>query len=359
VTALKHEIAQGRDPAAEHAKQLAVRRVADQHAAANTFAGAARGFIEMHASVKVRRWEELARLLGLQPPALSIIPKGLADRWGERPVASIDGHDIYGVIDEARRIGVPGLDSRSDKPSEARARHLFGVLSKLFAWLIQQRRVTVNPCVGVHRPETPKARDRVLSNSEIARFWKAADATGEPVAGLLKLLLLTGCRLNEVAGMRWSELSDDGASWLIPGERTKNHRPHIVPLTSLVREIIDNAKRIEGCDFVFSNTGSSPISGWSKVKDRIDAAMKPATPWVLHDLRRTAATGMAEIGIAPHIVEAVLNHVSGARAGVAGTYNRAQYLPEKTAALKRWAVHVQGLAAGKQSNVTALRGRRA
>ncbi|MET0670610.1 MAG: hypothetical protein ABWY66_11490, partial [Xanthobacteraceae bacterium] len=98
MTALKHEIAQGRDPAAEHAKQLAVRRVADQHAAANTFAGAARGFIEMHASVKVRRWEELARLLGLQPPALSIIPKGLADRWGERPVASIDGHDIYGVI---------------------------------------------------------------------------------------------------------------------------------------------------------------------------------------------------------------------------------------------------------------------
>ena len=87
--------------------------------------------------------------------------------------------------------------------------------------------------------------------------------------------------------------------------------------------------------------------------------MKPATPWVLHDLRRTAATGMAEIGIAPHIVEAVLNHVSGARAGVAGTYNRAQYLPEKTAALKRWVVHVQGLAAGKQSNVTALRGRRA
>src|SRR5262249_18458842 len=158
-----------------------------------------------------------------------------------------------------------------------------------------------------------------------ARFWKATEAVGEPFVGLLRLLLLTGCRLNEVAGMRHSEIQEDGTQWLIPGERTKNHRPHVVPLSPLARDLLAGAKRIEGCSFVCSTTGSSAVSGWTKIKGRLDAAMKPALPWVLHDLRRTTATGMADIGIAPHIVEAVLNHVSGARAGVAGTYNRALY----------------------------------
>ena len=179
VTALKHEIAQGRDPAAEHAKQLAV-----QHAAANTLAGAARGFIEMHASAQGATLGGVGAIARPAAPSTFNNPQGPADRWGERPVASIDGHDIYGVIDEARRIGVPGLDSRSDKPSEARARHLFGVLSKLFAWLIQQRRVTVNPCVGVHRPETPKARDRVLSKLE-----KSPGSSGRPLTRPASLLL--------------------------------------------------------------------------------------------------------------------------------------------------------------------------
>src|SRR5262245_65764837 len=117
--------------------------------------------------------------------------------------------------------------------------------------------------------------------------------------------------------------------------------------------MIASAKRIENCPYVFSNTGRSPLQHWYKAKDRLDAAMKPATPWVLHDLRRTAATGMAELGIAPHIVEAVLNHVSGARAGVAGTYNRAAYLPEKKAALARWAAHIEGLVSGQPTLLRA------
>jgi len=353
VTALQHEIAQGRDPAAAHVQELIQRRSAAVEAASNTFATAARDFIEQHARPKVRRWSELARLLGLRPDTLAVIPKGLVDRWGERPVTEIDGHDIHSVVDEARRLGIPGLDRRGDKPSEPRARKLFSVLSKLFAWLIQHRRIGANPCVGVHRPGTPKSRDRVLSNSEIGRFWKAAAALGQPFAGLLQLLLLTGCRLNEVAAMRWTEL--DGAQWLIPGERTKNHRAHLVPLPPLARDILAKASRIERCDYVFSTTGRSPVSGWSKTKIRLDAGIKPSEPWVLHDLRRTVATGMAELGIAPHIIEAVLNHVSGAKAGVAGTYNRAAYLPEKKAALERWAAHIDGLVSGKPSSVVSMR----
>ena len=352
VAALRHEIAQGRDPAAAHIKDKQQRRIAASGAAANTFAGAARDFIEGHARKKVRRWRELARLLGLEPETLAPIPRGLADRWAEQPVAEIDGHDIHAVIDEARRIGIPGLERRMEGASEPRARKMFGVLSKMFAWLIRDRRVTANPCASVARPEIPKARDRVLSNAEIARFWKATDATGEPFTALLKLLLLTGCRLNEVAGMKHGELRDDGAAWTIPGDRTKNRRAHVVPLSALARDILDSVKRIERSPYVFSTTGHSPVSGWTKIKARLNAAMEPATPWVLHDLRRTAATGMAEIGIAPHIVEAVLNHVSGAKAGVAGTYNRAAYAPEKRAALERWGVHIEALVSNRAPTVT-------
>jgi len=116
-------------------------------------------------------------------------------------------------------------------------------------------------------------------------------------------------------------------------------------------------KRIEDANLVFTTTGRSPVSGWSKIKDRLDEAMGKPPHWILHDLRRTAATGMAELGIAPHIVEAVLNHISGAKAGVAGTYNRAAYAAEKKAALERWAAHITGLIEGRPANVTALRGR--
>jgi integrase len=302
----------------------------------------------------VRRWQELARLLGLEPKTLAPIPKGLAERWAERPVTEIDGHDIHGVVDEARKLGIPGLEQRAEGESEPRARKLYAVLSKLFAWLIRDRRVTANPCSSVARPETPKARDRVLTNAEIAQFWRATEAVGELYEGLLKLLLLTGCRLNEVAGLRRVELSED--VWTIPGTRTKNHRAHMVPLPPLARAILASAKRVEGCDYVFSTTGRTPVSGWSKLKRRLDAAMRPTAPWVLHDLRRTVATGMAELGIAPHVVEAVLNHVSGAKAGVAGTYNRAALLPERKGALERWAAHVTGLVEGRAGNVVPMRG---
>src|SRR5262249_33559189 len=151
----------------------------------------------------------------------------------------------------------------------------------------------------------------------------------------------------EVAGMRRSELSDDGATWTIPGERTKNHRVHVVPLPPLAREIIADVKRIEGCPFVFSTTGRAPITVGTKIKDRLDTAMGQTAPWVLHDLRRSFVTGTAELGIAPHVIELCVNHVSGTRGGIAGVYNRSEMLPERRAALERWAAHIEGLVAGR------------
>jgi integrase len=324
------------------------QKIESEARAGSTFCAAAIDFIERHAKKKTRRWQEQARLLGLTPRTneLEAIRKGLTERWGEKPVASIDGHDIYGLIEEVRRNGVPGLVRRSDRPTEARARAMYACLSKMFSWLVQHRRVEKNPCAGVHRPDASVARDRVLTDGEMAKFWSAASAERADVSALLKILLLTGCRLNEVAGMRRTELSADGSAWAMPGTRTKNRRPHIVPLPPLARELIASVPCAG--ELIFTTTGRKPVSGWSKVKRRLDSRMN-IPPWRLHDLRRTAATGMAELGISPHIVEAALNHVSGAKAGVAGTYNRAAYAAEKKAALERWATHVEGLVSGESS----------
>jgi integrase len=351
VAELRHQIAQGRDPGVTHMAERERNRLRTVDHAKNTFDIAAKDFVEQYASKKTRRWQEQARLLGIKPKDLALIPKGLADRWSKTPIAEIDAHDIHSIVDETRRCGAPGLVRRSDGPTEARARAMLSCLSRMFTWLVQHRRLSQSPCAGVHRPDTPKARDRVLSDGEIAKFWKAADAERGEFRAVLKLLLLTGCRLNEVAGMKPSELSDDGKMWNIPSARTKNGRPHSVPLSQLAQGVLaDAAENIEQRAFVFTTTGVARVGSWSKIKVRLDSRMK-IPHWRLHDLRRSAATGMAEIGVAPHIIEAILNHISGAKAGVAGTYNRAVYSNEKRIALERWAAHVQGVVRGGAANV--------
>jgi integrase len=356
VAELRHEIAQGRDPGATHMLEKARRRDAAFELAANTFEAAVKDFLEQHASKKTRRWHEQSRLLGLRPADLSVIPKGLVARWGKRPISEIDSHDIYSLVDETRRHGAPGLERRSERPTESRARAMLSCLSKMFGWLVQRRRLSNNPCAGVHRPDTPKARERVLTDNEIVKFWSAASAERAEFGAPLKLLLLTGCRLNEVAGMTRAELCHDCTIWNIPGVRTKNGRPHVVPLSPLSQTVILATQQTNspvGSDLVFTTNGRTQVSGWSKLKRRIDEAMG-IPHWRLHDLRRTTATGMAEIGIAPHIVEAVLNHVSGAKAGVAGSYNRAAYGAEKRIALERWADHIAGLISGRGAKVISL-----
>ena len=340
---LRHEIAQGHDPAATHLADKRHRSVVAAQSAANTFGVVARDYIEGYAKPRVRRWREQSHLLGLRPDDLTVMPRSLVDRWGTRPVNEIDGHDIHNIVDETRQRGAPGIVRRAEGPTESRARAMFGCLSKLFGRLLQQRRIETNPCASVHRPEAGQARDRVLTHDEIAKFWTATDKVGEPFGAALKLLLITGARLNEVSRMTRAELNDD--MWSIPGTRTKNKRSHLVPLPPLARDILAGLPRIAG-GLVFTTTGTTPISGWSKIKARLDGLMGDVPAWRLHDLRRTAATTMAEIGVPPHIVEAVLNHISGAKASVAGVYNRAAYAAEKKAALERWAAHIEGIVGG-------------
>ena len=359
--AVHRERALGRDPIADRKTARHRKRVETETRATNTFGAAVRDYVLEHARHN-RKGRETARMLGLDYDKtgnieLTAIRGGLAERWADRPVAEIDGHDIWNVVDETRRVGVPGLAVRNGGISEPRARMFFVALSSLFSWLRRHRRVDGNPCASVPRPAKAEARERLLSKAEIVSFWKAADRMGEPFGIVLKLLLLTGCRLREVAGMRRGELSDDG-TWDLPGARTKNKKPHTVPLPPLACELISGT--MTNGDLVFSTTGVTPVSGWSRMKQRLDRLMlrearRDVEPWRLHDLRRTCATGMAEIGIAPHIVEAVLNHISGAKGGIAGVYNRAQYAAEKKAALERWAAHVETLISGRPAKVVPMR----
>ena len=184
----------------------------------------------------------------------------------------------------------------------------------------------------------------MLSDAEISRFWAACDKIHPVFASVFRLLLITGQRKSEFAGMRWDELNGDVLD--LPGARTKNGLPHLVPLPPLAMETIMAQPRIEGSRFVFSTTGKTSISGWTKIKRDLDKAMGNPPPWVIHDLRRTAVTGMNERGIPPQVVEKIVNHQSGHLAGVAGVYNKSELLDERRKALRRWATHISGLVSG-------------
>lgn len=339
------ERASGRDVVADHKARKHRRHAEIAEAAANSFTVAARDFVEQHAKAKTRGWKETARNLGFD---YDLEPRegGLADRWSDRSVKSLDAHDLFAAVEEARRFSTPGIEPRRAEPSEARARKLHAALSIMFSWLQRRRRIEVNPMASLHPPSAPKARDRVLTKAEIAKLWAATDAVSDPFGAVFKLLLLTGARLNEIARLEWEEASEDCSTITVPGSRTKNHLPFDIFLPPAAREIISSLPRRDDCPFAFTTNGVTPISGWGKVKRRLDAAMGNVPPWRIHDLRRTAATGMAELGIPPHIVESCLNHISGHRAGVAGTYNRAQYGSEKREALERWAAHLATIVSG-------------
>jgi integrase len=352
----------GKDVIAENksAKRRKKLQVLDDQA--NTFGAAARLFIERYAMKHQRRWQDTAYTLGLDyssPDEPVVRQGGLAQRWATKPVREIDDSDIFEVVREAGHSGVPGSKMKTKGHSDARERAVFAALSGVFRYLKQERKIAANPCIGAVTVAPFKVRDRVLDNYEIRWFWAACEKEGWPFGPVFKLLLLTGQRLNEIAGMRRAELTDDALN--LPPARTKNKKPHVVPLVEAAKALIP----AEG-DWVFSTTGQSAISGWSTAKARLDAAMLAIArkekgkdfiipDWVLHDLRRTAATHMGELGIAPHVIEAVLNHISGSKAGIAGTYNRSHMLPERRAALERWASHVLALVAGNTANVIPLK----
>ncbi len=360
---IQRDRAMGKDVVAARAAEKR-RRVTEREAAeANSFGRAARKFVLDYARPKTRSWATSAKLLGLSPASLLPVPDGLCDRWATRPIASITAHDVHDLVDEIRTRGVPGLTSqRRGVVSDSQARVSHARLSKFFSWAIAQRLIDKNPCTGAWRPDVGQARERVLSDDEIRWFWQACDSLGQPFGPILKLLLLTGQRRDEVAGMTRAELDLPNGTWSLPASRTKNNRPHTVPLPSVVRDLIQSVPTVAGkAGYVFTTNGRTHVSGWGSAKRQLDAKMlvlaraeDPSItipPWRIHDLRRSCASGLQRLRVPLPVTERLLNHVSGSFGGIVGVYQRDALAEERATALERWAERVAEIVSGEPAQV--------
>ena len=207
-----------------------------------------------------------------------------------------------------------------------------------------------NPVVGSYAPSEGEGRDRVLSDEELAAIWKACTGDDD-YSRCVRLLILTGCRRDEVGGMPWSEIKD--GIWVIPGARTKNKREHRLPMMPMMLDAIAGVPHWDHRDQLFGSRGSG-FTAWSRGKKLLDARSGVEEKWTIHDFRRTLSTRMNDLGVLPHIVEVVLNHVGGSRSGVAGTYNKSLYANEVRSALERWHAYVRTVVDG-ESNVIFMR----
>jgi integrase len=271
------------------------------------------------------------------------------ERHLQRNLASLHGVPLDRLSQDRRAIAAQ-LARLTNEAGPIQANRSRASLSKFLNWCLAEGLTETNAAMHTNK-NAEKSRDRVLSNSELKAIWNALP--DNDYGDIVQLLILTAQRASEIADLRWSEINLERNIIVLPSSRTKNHRVHIVPITSMVRAILEARPRRDGRDFVFG-IGEGGFSGWSRSKAQLDAALNIA-PFVIHDIRRSAATHMSEIGIPPFHIEAVLNHVSGT-SSVAKIYNRNTYETEKAAALTRWAEHVAAIVEGRDSNVTPLRG---
>jgi integrase len=271
----------------------------------------------------------------------------LTDHWkplSSRPIDSIKRVDVAARLQEITR--------ERGRTAAARSR---GNLSALFGWAMREGLCEKNPVLDTNDPgEGIQPRDRVLSDNELASVWRAC--ADDDFGRIVKLLILTGCRREEIGGLKWSEIDLDTGVLTIPGERTKNHKAHSLNLPAVAVDLLRSAPERAGREFVFGERGGS-FSAWSYATAAMHVRMitaegTPLPGWVLHDLRRTMRTGMGRLGVAPHIAERVVNHVKG---GVEAIYDRYRYEGEIKTALALWADHVLAVVENRKSNVTPLR----
>ena len=318
------KVALGEDPQADKT----TRRGKDQH----TLRALIDDYLE-HKRIMLRPSSFTNAALYLRGPYFKLLHN--------MPIDTITRRDVA-----ARLIAIT-RDHGSIVAARARSR-----LSAFFSWAMGNGLAEANPIIGTLKPEDSAPRSRVLSDAELAAIWRGCgdDAYGK----VIKLLILTAARRGEVGGMRWSELDLDRAVWTIPPQRTKNKRQHVLPLMPLAMKVIAAVPRRVDRDHLFGSRSAEGLRHWHAKADLDQRLGEAVAPWRLHDLRRSAATRMADLGVQPHIIEAVLNHQSGAKAGVAGIYNRSSYDREVRAALALWADHLRVLITGGERKIVAL-----
>lgn len=320
-------IAEGGDPAREKRES---RRAEPPRV--DTFTSVAAEFIERHAKRKTRSWRETQRIL----------ERELVPYWGNRPIGDIGRRDVLDILDRLTDRGAPYMANR-----------VLAVTRKLFNWGVERGIMKASPVANIKAPGQEIERDHVLSDDELRALWGAWDAMGYPFGPMMQMLLATAQRREEVAGMRWADVDPGAAIWTLPRELTKAGRSHEVPLSPIALEVLAAVPRFAG-EYVFSSTGGEKsVSGFSRMKRRADQ-LSGVENWRLHDLRRTAGTHMAKLGIPVFVISRVMNHAEG---GVTKIYARASYLEEKRHALNTWAAKLASLVSAKpDEKVVPLRG---
>lgn len=235
------------------------------------------------------------------------------------------------------------IDRVADQGKLTQANRVRAFITRFFNFATERDLLSTSPAAALPRPAIEASRDRVLSAYEMLAVWRAAEQRGFPFGPIVQLLILTAQRRDEVAAMRWSELDLERGRWTIKKERAKNGKAHIVHLSPQSLAILNNLPILDGSDLVFTTTGRSAVSGFSKAKVWLDTRTQ-VFDWRLHDLRRTSATYMAdELRVSPTVVDRILNHVSGAVRGVAAIYQRGEHLGDREAALNAWGQYVEDL----------------
>jgi integrase len=294
--------------------------------------------------VLIGQWEKL-HLSGKRPNYAGAALSALRRSFGkllEAPATALDRAAVVEVLDDLAKDGKVPMAGNTARYGSA-----------LFSWAVKRGTIPSNPFERV--PVAPTARrDRVLSDDEIRAIWSATEGMGSFNA-IVRSLLLTGQRREEVSGLTWGELDAGLSAWTLAAARSKNGKPHFIPLSPQMQAILGAQIRTRETDLVFPGK-RGVFSGWSKSKHRLDDRTG-VTCWTLHDLRRSVATGLQRLGVRLEVTEAVLNHIAGSRAGIVGVYQRHTWADEKRAALTAWGAHVEAIIEGRgaDGNVTPLR----
>ena len=324
-------VVQGKDPAA--AKQEGRRT--DHARATDTVEYWAALFVERHAKkhTRLNSWRQ----------TVHVFDDYVLPAWRGRLTHDIKRKDVRELLE-----GIA-----ESKPIMANRVH--GVLSKFFKWVCARDEELVSPVIGVERPAPENVRERVLDDAELVRLWKACEAIGGREGACIKLLVLSGQRRSEISHLTWREVGNDVLE--LPAARMKGKQTHIVPLSTQAATIIANMPKLvpqvpQPDDYIW---GDSPVGHFHRIKDQLDAHMGDTQKWVIHDIRRSVASGMARIGIPVPVIEKILAHRKGTFAGIVGVYQKYSFAPEMAVALQKWADHIERLVGGQPAKVVKLR----